>query len=364
MRQASRHWAFLVLLASAAFVACGGDDDGVGSGEGGAGQAGAGNAGGAGGSATGGVAGVADGSVEGSADGPVDDASDAGLVDQATDATQEGGLPSVPFADTFMAKSNVGSSCTRTADIVGQEPAAAGGYPLFVWTPGTGGTVDSPAPTALVAFMASKGFVAAAVDYSTLANVANMNCTQAANKASCAYDPAKTDSAISKLCARAKSDCGRGIVVAGLSQGTFMAMLAKEYDSRVRAAYLIGAGNDQSSAQWDDMSACLNAGARALPGDRVRAVNGEQDGNWVPLQGQLEGVTGNACPAGTKECFRANGSGWYLVSDSQVQDGVADHCYHVDGGCSNQSPLDTGYVAGSEPWSMKVNLDWLAGFAD
>ena len=273
-------------------------------------------------------------------------------------------LATVPFADTFLAKANIGVACTKTVDIAGREPTAGQSYPVFIWTPGTGGTASAVTETALARAMSERGFVAAAVDYNTLANIADMNCDKIKAKASCVYDPSKPGGAVARLCARPKADCSKGIVVAGLSQGSFMAMLAKNYDSRVRAAYVLGAGNDQASTFFEDMSLCLNDGNRSLPGDRLRAVNGENDANWVNQQQQLEAITGQKCAAGAKQCLRANGSGWYVVADSQVQDGSADHCYHVVGGCSNTSPLDPGYSAGSDPWAMKPNLDWLAGFAD
>ena len=146
--------------------------------------------------------------------------------------------------------------------------------------------------------MAKRGFVAAAVDYNTLATLTNMICAQVKNKATCVYNPSKANSAVNKLCARARADCSKGIVVAGLSQGSFMAMIAKDYDARVRAAYVLGAGNDQSTQYFNNMSACLDAGLRKLPGDRLRAVNGESDANWPPMQKQLEAITGKSCARG------------------------------------------------------------------
>src|SRR6185369_310683 len=167
-------------------------------------------------------------------------------------------------------------------------------------------------------------------------------------------------SAVSVLCSRPRADCRGGIVVGGLSQGSIVADLAANWDAPVRAAWGIGDGTNYA---FFDISACVESANRALPMDRLRIVNGEHD-TYVSgsdhSRTQSAAVTGYNCGPTAWDCLQADGSGYYIVQDSQVQDGEADHCYHGDGGCiASQNSLDSGWENGDEPWQMNPNLDWL-----
>ncbi|MFL5312922.1 MAG: hypothetical protein ACJ79H_21015 [Myxococcales bacterium] len=270
----------------------------------------------------------------------------------------------IAFTGTYAGASTTRSTCATTYNISGQEPSAAGTYPVFIYLVGTSETYTNAAATAAVQGMADRGFVAATLGY---ASSQFGNCAAIAGKAKCVFDPTSAKSAVSALCARAKAECNKGIAVAGFSQGSIMAMLAKNTDARVRAVYGMGAGVKYSIY---DLSSCVANGTRSLTSDHLRAVDGEVDMFLGPsqsgVQSQLQQLTGSTCPAGSYACTQANGSGWQIVQNAQVQDGSADHCYMRDGGTdctASQNTSDAGWLNGTASWALSPSLDWLASFA-
>jgi predicted esterase len=260
------------------------------------------------------------------------------------------------FSTTYSGGS--GLVCGTTYNIRGQEPAAAGRYPVFVYTVGTTENHDHSSALAAVQEMAARGYVAATVEYD---NGSFGSCSTLTSRARCIYDAGRSSSAISRLCSRAKADCSKGIVVSGFSQGSIMATLAKNYDSRVQAAYGLGCGVEYSIY---NLSSCVADGNRALPSDRLRIVNGEQDVFVGPTESSVRAqsteTTGLSCPLASS-CFRSNGSGWYIIQDTQVSDGNADHCYMRNGSCIGLT-LDSTWRSGTAPWSLRTNLNWLTQF--
>jgi len=252
-------------------------------------------------------------------------------------------------------------ACGSTFNIAGQEPTAAGTYPVFVYTIGTSETFTNASATAAVAAMASRGFVAATVAYNS---GTFGSCSTIASKARCIYDSTSTTSAISRLCARAKADCSKGIVVGGFSQGAVIATLARNFDSRVQAAWGMGDGVQYSIF---NLNACMANGNRALPSSRLRVVDGEKDQFIGPtasnVRSQMLSLTGLSCGTGTN-CLQSNGSGWFIVTNALVGDRSADHCYmRQTGDCGgSQNALDAGWQSGTAAWELNANLDWLASF--
>ncbi|MCY1014391.1 alpha/beta hydrolase family protein [Pyxidicoccus sp. MSG2] len=251
-----------------------------------------------------------------------------------------------------------GLVCGTTYNIRGQEPAATGKYPVFIYTVGTTEQYDHSSALAAVSEMAARGYVAATVEYD---NATFGSCSTIDSRAKCTYDASRSTSAVGRLCARAKADCSKGIVVAGFSQGSVMAVLAKNHDARVRAAYGLGCGVQYSIY---NLSSCVADGNRALPSDRLRIINGEQDVFVGPTESAVRAqntqTTGLSCPLATS-CFRSNGSGWYIIKDSQVADLQADHCYMRTGSCVGLT-LDNTWRSGTAPWSLSTNLNWLTQF--
>ena len=256
-----------------------------------------------------------------------------------------------------------GSSCGTNYSIKGVEPSATGTYPVFIYTVGTSESYDNAAAMAAVQSMAAKGYVAATIAYP---NSTFGGCSSFNSKASCAFDPAKAASAVSKICARGKADCSKGIIVAGFSQGAILALLARKYDSRVEAAYGMGLGTNYSGT---DVSSCTKYGNYTLSADRLRVINGEADGflggNANAVRTQTEDVTGLKGATDAYSAYRSNSSGWQMVKHTEMADGSADHCYMRTGGsgCSaSQNTLDEGWKSGTGEWALEQNLKWLTKF--
>ncbi|GAB4557665.1 MAG: hypothetical protein IV105_01260 [Rhizobacter sp.] len=267
---------------------------------------------------------------------------------------------SATFAGDF--SSSYSAGLLTTYSIKGTEPAS-GKHPVFIYAVGTTEDWDNGQAMAAVAEMAAKGFVAAAVQYD---NGLFGTCSQILAKAKYIYNSGSTSSAVSKLCSRATADCSKGVVVAGFSQGSVIAINAKNYDSRVRAAYGMGAHNLYSVYS---LSSCMNNGNHTLASTNIRIVNGDNDtfpgGTASTVRASSQSVTGKSCGSTAYQCLNTNGSGWIMVKGSQLSDGSADHCYQrALGGClSSEDLLDSGWRNGADNWGLKANLTWLAGFA-
>jgi hypothetical protein len=246
--------------------------------------------------------------------------------------------------------------------IKGSEPNTTTKHPVFIYTVGTTEDYDNAQAMGAVAEMVAKGFVAAAVKYdSSLFGT----CSQILAKAKYIYNSGSTSSAVSKLCSRARADCSKCIVVAGFSQGSVIAINARNFDSRVRAAYGMGSHTLYTTYV---MNSCMTPGNYTIAKDKVRIVNGQSDifpgGTATVVRSSSESVAGVSCGLLAYECLSANGSGWIMIRDSAVGDGSADHCYQRVGGCLGlQSVTDSTWRSGSTNWGLKANLTWLAGFA-
>ena len=266
----------------------------------------------------------------------------------------------VDFAAAYRGGS---SSCSTTYSIKGVEPSMPGRYPVFFYMVGTSEAYDNASAMAAIRNMAGRGYVAATVQYP---NGTFGGCSTLGSRAKCIFNGASASSAVATICSRANADCSKGIAVAGFSQGSVLAILAKNYEARVRAAYGLGAGVQYS---FYDLRACVADGKRTLTSDRLRAVNGEVDGftgsSPSGVRSQLQQLTGLTCTTASTSCFRANNSGWYMVSGFETDDGTADHCYMRVGGCgnNNQNMLDTAWRS-TFLWSLDTNLQWLTGFTE
>jgi len=266
------------------------------------------------------------------------------------------------FASSYNGAGTAGGTCSMSYSIAGVEPSGTGPYPVFIYMVGTSETYNNAAAMAAVNAMASKGYIAATVDY---AASQFGTCFVLSAKSSCVFNPNSALSAVSQLCSRTKADCSKGIVVGGFSQGSILALLAKNFDARVQAAYGIGMSNLYATY---DLSSCVSNGNRSLPSDRLRAVDGERDnfagGVQSAVQTSLQNVTGLKCTAGAYACMNGNNSGWIIVKNSQLADGSADHCYmRASGDCfGSQNSLDGNWNNGTANWAKDTNLQWLTNF--
>jgi len=283
----------------------------------------------------------------------------------------EQSVATTAFTATYTGQGANASTCNASFNINGVEPSGTGKFPVFLYMIGTGETSTNASATAAVAGMGSRGFVAATIAYDS--GTFN-SCGVLQGKARCMFNPSTATSAVSTLCARAKADCSKGIVVGGFSQGAVIATQAKNFDGRVQAAW--GMGDGVQYTTLFNLSSCQANGNHALPGNRLRAIVGQRDqfvgngafgvgaGTAAAARTQLASLTGVSCGTAACNCLQANGSGWFLVQNNQVQDGAADHCFmRATGDCNgSQNSLDAGWAAGGDAWQLNANLDWLSGF--
>lgn len=204
-------------------------------------------------------------------------------------------------------------TCTRETPFLGREPAGDGRFPVLVYLTDSERLYQGASAQAFLDEAVAQGFVAVSLDYSPGLHYA---AGWAAN-ARCA-----SRGVLEQVCSRPKADCSQGIVAAGFSQGGAIAIRM-----HARAAYVIGVNDDMRPA---------------MP---VRVVNGQRD--------------------------NAKGTATILVTDSQVQDGEADHCYlhHRPFAwwdvskwfvCATQ-PMDPGWRHGSADWTLPAGIAWLRG---
>lgn len=289
-----------------------------------------------------------------SADGPID-------VDAADPSDTPAALPR-SLAYLGLSGATTGE-CSTSYDILVEHPSGTGRFPLYIHVAGTQEPYDDMLATGSLAYMASKGFVAASIDYPH----ANDNgCAALRNKIGCMFDDASPTSAIHALCELRDVDCARGIVTSGISQGSQIAVMAGDVDSRIKATYAISTGDILTAVGVTiDMTDCMDPpplGTRITPSSQIRAIDGELDQFFGKASGTqsadnvrtgLEHVTGTRCGPAAFDCLASHGTGWYEVRQAEMTDPTieADHFYVRDPGYEPPNTL---------AWSMTTNLDWLA----
>jgi len=237
-----------------------------------------------------------------------------------------------------------------------------GPYPVFMITPASFEPYNDPLSLVFVSEMANRGFLAATVQYDNTESI--LVCSSFTNRAQGVFDAARATSAAGVLCSQANANCKKGIVTAGISQGGFLAVLAKNYAPRVKATYALSM-SDYAQNIGESFAACIDKNVTAIPANRLTVINGVADAIFGGQQ-PLENVSGYICPSGTQQCWSrdSSGAGWYIVQNSQVKDGSADHCYFMVDAVSNCVGVgDPSWLPpATYNWSLKTNLDWLATF--
>lgn len=234
-----------------------------------------------------------------------------------------------------------------------------GPYPLFMWTVATYEWNKDVLSMTFVNQMVNRGFVGASVQYHNLSMI--QLCNDYTVRAQSIYESTRVTSAAGVMCSQTGVNCNKGIVTAGISQGAALSVLAANYNPNVKASFGMSISDTNQTGVGVDLSSCLDAQFTAIPSNRLTIVNGSHDmtfGGQAPLMR----TTGITCADGAMQCWSPDGSGagWYLIQDSQVKDGNADHCYEMNGDCS-LAIFDTNwYLPSSYNWSLKPNLDWLA----
>jgi dienelactone hydrolase len=271
-----------------------------------------------------------------------------------------------PLAITYAGSANGNSSaCSTARELLVFEPtdAATGErFPVMIVTVGLNAPHTEIDALTIAREGAKRGYVAASMEFAN--DSSGLSCSGVDQRANCSYNARLSDSAVSRLCSRPLADCARGVVTFGHSLGGAMAVRAKNFDDRVRAAVTIGTANGNNGA------ACFDPG-QADGGNTDRALRNHE---WRLYAGETEfaennattrnTVTGQRCAAapGTIDCLRDDGSGWYQVGNSEVGDQVADHCYQLTGNGSlaaiptvqscAANAVDTTFESGTRPWSL------------
>jgi dienelactone hydrolase len=256
----------------------------------------------------------------------------------------------------------VENTCKLERSITGEEPDAAGKYPVLVYVHGTGAENGAlAAGNAVIEAAAAAGFVAVAPTYVGGPTVGSAHGADLQTR--CMFDESLSTTVLSAVCARPKADCTR-IVVAGHSQGGLITLRAANWASNVKAGWALGVFDTMWS---NDFTSRESGGNRVLPNARVRVVTGRTDMDYVPADtwGSLNRFTGQSCGWGTVNCLRSDGSGWYVVPHAKPPagptDGYADHCFMNQNGytCTEPQPIDPFWRDGVAPWALGPALTWL-----
>ena len=151
-------------------------------------------------------------------------------------------------------------------------------------------------------------------------------------------------------------------------------MVAKNNSPLVKALWTLGVTSYIYTGKTIPTDALAPPrGTRALPNDKLIMNTGvatvlsskKMASDELP---SLKAMTGVDCSTGYN-CIQANGSGYYIVQNSEVKDKVADHCYWLMVNktslgmlscTTSPKELDPGFQPpATTQWSMIRNLDWL-----
>lgn len=262
--------------------------------------------------------------------------------------------------------------CSKNQTIYGAKPTTAGTYPTLIYLHGT--TADKNSNKEGQRFVekaAAQGFVAMAVTYDSSTKITKENLNR---HAYCTFDQSRSGNAMTAICAIAGTTCSQGVLLSGFSQGAAIAVIAKNYNPQVKALWALGL-SAYIYSKYDVPSDSLAAplGNRALSNDKIVINMGEASSlsqkTLIPEDSpSLKELTGRDC-ANNFDCIQANGSGYYVVSNSEVKDGMADHCYWMMENKVFKTALScttspTEFESGFQPpainkWSMITNLNWL-----
>ena len=238
-----------------------------------------------------------------------------------------------------------------------------GPYPVFIYTPGTYEAYTSWLANLFTSQMAARGFLSASVQY--MNTESNQSCSQYQPRAQGIYDANRSTSAVGVLCSLSTANCSKGIVTSGISQGGELVVLSRNYAPNVKAIYALSMGDYFVNLGFP--LPCVDNANTQIPPNRLTIVNGASD-PFFGGQSPIQNVSGISCPAGSTQCWSADGSGagWYIVQDSQNRNGFAGHCYMFDTGTQAYAcvglPDPNWLPPSTHNWSLAPNLDWLASF--
>jgi dienelactone hydrolase len=236
---------------------------------------------------------------------------------------------------------------------------------LIVFLPGTNADAVNPVSLAYMTALARRGYAVATVDYDNRF-VDRFDCEVLAAKGRQIFDRSSPRSALNRIYARSAAEPDAGLGVIGFSQGGWIGHQAGRFtgDVEVRAALLLATGRTVrlNNRLFSLSLPCNERRHNEVP--RVLAVNGESDPVYtfegdVPRAAQLReplaAVTGVECDG--RRCMDGpDGSGWILVGDGEVTDGLADHEFPL---VEELDALDPIWYLSDAPWALKSTVDWL-----
>lgn len=249
-------------------------------------------------------------------------------------------------------------SCNRDTAVRGYQPAEGGDRPIVMLVHGTTSEWgDLKTYDALSRRLAEKGFVAA---YPVLNDSwLSLSVKGIQNQTKCVFRTDKVSSAVEAVAAATGGRPSQGVFAMGHSQGGAIALLSGNYNSNVRAAVGLGV----SGPNVPEARSIEDGGTRVLRNDQIRVTDGQvelqEPGDQFSGRDALNAVTGSSCGVGVRDCLRADGSGYYIVANSEVTDGVADHCWFEMGGCKLTPTLDPRFLDGTGPQTVNAIAAWL-----
>ena len=261
--------------------------------------------------------------------------------------------------------------CSKTLTVYGARPVASGNYPVLVYLHGTTADANSNKEgQRFIELAAAQGFVAFAPTYKS---GGSLNEKGLQRHAHCLFNQSHPKDMMTAVCATSGTDCSKGVLLAGFSQGGSIATIAKNYNSKIKAVWAIGvSAYIYPSKKIPSDAFAPPYGTRTLANDNL-VINMGQSSNTAKRSlipedlPSLKKFTGVDCGS-NYNCLQADGSGYYIVQNSEIKDKVADHCYWLmvnkwsTGLSCTTAPkeLDPGFQPPStSTWSMIRNLNWL-----
>ena len=252
-------------------------------------------------------------------------------------------------------------------EIKGFEPTVSKsqGFPVYIWITGTGmcksgewGDLRENIDNTFTREMASRGFVAAAVDYEC--NDYPSICSKFSERTRSLFSMTE-NSAMKVICNRPYANCTKGIAVHGFSQGANIASMSDRYNPYVSSVLLFGNGDTIAGTKRENKTSyetgCLRYGdhsfepPRRLGKSHFRSLAGEWDqyfgGSKIEVIKQQQGSTGFDCKDDT-DCINKNGSGYFVVRDQP-------HGFFYD----TDIQLTNQFSKGNNAWHMTPGFDWL-----
>jgi dienelactone hydrolase len=262
------------------------------------------------------------------------------------------------------------ATCESSQELVGFAPCDERPHPLVIYVPGTVQPHDHAFIMQTLERMAQKGYAAFSIGYDNF--WPGQDCARYRARASCMFDPRREKSALSNLCALPQTDCSKGVVVMGHSQGGLIAILSADFAPDVRWVHAMGV-TANPPGRIPDLD-CVLPGTRKLPPEKLLVACGDCDvffdGTRLnSCQARSPGVTrglreltGMRCQS-RQHCIGRKGEGprfgWIKIPGSRLRDREADHCYMFHQGCFG-APDEAWMTDPSLPLGLPALMDDIA----